>query len=106
MQNFFTITTKPERIVVKAKARYVPGDEFEERCKLMKNLICQEILGRDFDGFQNRFYVYRGYFSFPDRSCFFLLDCGYTTTDDNVPISLYKWDGKSMFVKPLGYLII
>jgi len=90
-----TVAIQPERIVVQAKALYVPGNEYHERCNLMREIICQQILSRSFDVNHDRFHVYRALFSFPNRSCFFLLDHGHAV-DDDVPISWYKWNGTSM----------
>ncbi|KAI1405167.1 hypothetical protein F4819DRAFT_445073 [Hypoxylon fuscum] len=88
------VQTGPLRILVQTKTHLVPGDEYSERCKNMKNLICQHYWDRDFDYNRDRFYAYRADFAYEGRRCYFLLDHGHSDTDD-VPLLWYKWTGNT-----------
>ncbi|KAI0902698.1 hypothetical protein F4823DRAFT_428818 [Ustulina deusta] len=71
----------PKRIVLQTKTNQVPGSDYQERCKNMKNLLCQHLWNRDF--------AYEG------RRCYFLLDHGQPSSND-VPVLWYKWTGTSL----------
>jgi hypothetical protein len=71
-----------------------------------ENLICQKALGRDYDISQDRFYVYRARFSYPNKSCFFLIGCGHTIDDNNIMVVLYERDGDSMLAMVQCQIIV
>ncbi|OTA99894.1 hypothetical protein M426DRAFT_27115 [Hypoxylon sp. CI-4A] len=50
------------------------GEDFSDRCKTLKNLLCRHLWRRDFDGCQDRWSSYRATFAYPYRTYYFLLD--------------------------------
>ncbi|KAI0867216.1 hypothetical protein GGS24DRAFT_378016 [Hypoxylon argillaceum] len=84
----------PQRIVLQTKTHQVPGDDYHERCKNMKNLLCQHLWNRDFDYNHDRWQAYGAAFAYEGRRCYFLLDHGQSTSN-NVPVFWYKWTGNS-----------
>lgn len=86
--------TRPCRILVQTKTHLVQGNDYNERCKRMRNIICRHFWERDFDPNQERSYA-RADFGYPNRRCFFLVDHGQSNVDD-VPIRWYKWTGISL----------
>ncbi|KAF2971476.1 hypothetical protein GQX73_g2057 [Xylaria multiplex] len=84
----------PKRILLQTKTHLVPGDDYQERCDKMKNLLCQHLWNRDFDYTHDRWQEYGAAFAYEGRRCYFLLDHGQSTTND-VPVLWYKWTGTS-----------
>ncbi|KAI1292465.1 hypothetical protein F5Y03DRAFT_388281 [Xylaria venustula] len=82
----------PQRIVVQTKTHLVPGGDYLERCRNMKNLLCQHLWNRDFDYSQDRWREEGATFAYEGRRCYFLLDHGQSTNDD-VPVLRYEWTG-------------
>ncbi|KAI1823276.1 hypothetical protein F4861DRAFT_540146 [Xylaria intraflava] len=86
----------PIRIVLQTKTHHVPGGDYQERCRNMKNLLSQHLWNQDFDHRHDRWQVYRAMFGYPGRTCYFLLDHGCdSATSNDVPVLWYKWTGKS-----------
>jgi len=86
-----TYQARPCRILVQTKTHLVYGNDYNDRCKRMRNIICRHLWKRDFDPDQERSYA-RADFGYPNRRCFFLVDHGQSDTDD-VPIRWYAWTG-------------
>ncbi|KAI0505811.1 hypothetical protein F5B22DRAFT_651357 [Xylaria bambusicola] len=84
----------PQRIVLQTKTHQVPGGDYQERCRRMKNLLCQHLWNRDFDYEQDRWQAYGAAFAYEGRRCYFLLDHGQSSSN-NVPVLWYKWTGTS-----------
>ncbi|KAI1203421.1 hypothetical protein F5X97DRAFT_131619 [Nemania serpens] len=84
----------PKRIVLQTKTHQVPGGDYQERCRKMKNLLCQHLWKRDFDYEHDRWQEYGATFAYEGRRCYFLLDHGQSSSND-VPVLWYKWTGTS-----------
>ncbi|KAI1363993.1 hypothetical protein F5Y08DRAFT_308024 [Xylaria arbuscula] len=84
----------PQRIVLQTKTHQVPGRDYQERCRNMKNLVCQHLWNRDFDYEHDRWQEYGAAFAYEGRRCYFLLDHGQSSSND-VPVLWYKWTGTS-----------
>ncbi|KAI5859767.1 hypothetical protein GGS23DRAFT_259632 [Durotheca rogersii] len=96
----------PLRVVLQTKTHLVPGDEFSERCRNMKNLICRHLWDRDFDHRRDRWSSHLANFGYDNRTCYFLLDHGQCTGGEAaVPVLWFKWTGTSFVAvqKPLPH---
>ncbi|KAB5514930.1 hypothetical protein GE09DRAFT_1161624 [Coniochaeta sp. 2T2.1] len=93
-----------ERILVQTRTSLVPGDDYAERCRLMRNLICQHQWKRDYNHGWDRWYEYRALFGYENRRCYFVVDGGQAADEtEDVPVIRYKWDGE-MFTPIYGPL--
>jgi hypothetical protein len=83
------------RLLVQTRTHLVPGDDYTERIRHMKNLVCQHHWHRDFDPAQDRWYAYRDNFGYDNRRCYFLVDHG--QVQGGAPALIwYKWNGQSL----------
>ena len=85
-------TNDAKRILVQTRTHLVPGNDYHEKCRLMKNLICQYHWNRDFNPAHDRWYISGATFGYPNRRCYFLVDYGQST--DDVPVLWYRWNGE------------
>lgn len=88
----------PQRILVQTKTHLVPGNGYHERQLFMMNLMCQLHWKRNYHPRQDRWYVRGARFAYKNRRCFFLIDHGHSSADDEVVVSWYKWNGDSLLV--------
>jgi hypothetical protein len=98
---------EPTRILVQTKTHLVPGDDYHQRCLFMLDLICQHHWKRDFHPGQDRWSVYGARFGYDKRRCYFLVDHGQSTTDDDIMLLWYQWTGESLsepFVPVMSFL--
>ncbi|KAK3936693.1 hypothetical protein QBC46DRAFT_394382 [Diplogelasinospora grovesii] len=93
----------PVRILVQTKTHLVPGEDYLSKRMFMANLICQRHWNRDFDSesHNDRGYLYGGVFGQDNRRCYFLVDHGqHSGNDDDVPVLWYEWTGESLNTLP------
>lgn len=83
----------PTRILIQTKTNLVPGVDYHDKCKRLKNAICQAVWQRDFDSTQDRWHSHGAYFGYHNRRCFFLLDHGVSDKVEEVPVLWYRWTG-------------
>ncbi|ROT43181.1 hypothetical protein SODALDRAFT_319694 [Sodiomyces alkalinus F11] len=83
----------PTRILIQTKTHLVPGADYHDKCKGLKNGICRAVWQRDFDSTQDRWHSHGAYFGYHNRRCFFLLDHGVSNKVEQVPVLWYRWTG-------------
>lgn len=96
----------PIRVLVQTLTHLVPSDGLEmsgnnthlDKLTSILNRICRYHWNCDFDPSVFRWYTYGDEFGYSNRRCFFLLDYGSSTNDDEVPILSYEWTGESLYV--------
>ena len=98
-------STKPTRVLVQTKTHLVPGGDYDERLLFMLDLICQHHWNRDYDPDQDRWSVYGARFGYDNRRCYFLVDHGQSSTDDDIPVLWYQWTGESL-LEPFRPIIL
>lgn len=86
----------PTRVLVQTKTHLVPGDGYHKRCLFMLDLICQRTWSRDFDPKQHRWNVRGALFGYDNHPCYFLVDHGQSSNDEDITVLWYHWDGKSL----------
>ncbi|KAK9440000.1 uncharacterized protein VB005_04620 [Metarhizium brunneum] len=86
----------PTRVLVQTKTHLVPGDGYHKRCLFMLDLICQRTWNRDFDPKQHRWNVRGALFGYDHHPCYFLVDHGQSSNDEDITVLWYHWDGKSL----------
>jgi hypothetical protein len=95
------IPTGPLRILVQTKTHLVPGDFYGDKIERMRNLICQQVWGRDYIAGSDRWNSYGTEFGYENRTCFFLVDCGMTAEygeppTDDPKVIWYRWTGDTL----------
>jgi hypothetical protein len=88
--------TGPVRIVVQTATHLVPGDAYFGKCEFMRNKICQAHWKYDWDYRQHRWAVYGSDFAFANRRCYFVIDHGQSTDEDDVQVLFYEWTGEDL----------
>ena len=86
----------PIRLLVQTSTHLVPGDGWAPKYKFMLNTMCERHFNRRFDDLQDRGSSHGGYFAYPNLRCYFLVDHGQSSNDDEVPIIWYEWTGKTL----------
>lgn len=94
----------PVRILVQTLTHLVPSgditrytDPYMAKYHSMFDHICKHHWNRKFDPTIHRDYTYNDNLGYNDRLCFYLLDYGTTSNDDDVPILCYEWTGESLY---------
>ena len=88
----------PIRILVETKTHLVPGEDWHGKCLYMLDVICQYHWNRQDIPKQDRWSVYGAEFGYTDRPCYFLVDHGQSSKDDDVPLLRYQWTGEALLV--------
>lgn len=95
----------PVRVLVQTLTHLVPSDGVIKRHnphvdKLLSilNRICRNTWNCGFDPDVFRWYTYGDEFGYNNRRCFFLVDYGSTSNDDEVPVLCYEWTGEVLYV--------
>jgi hypothetical protein len=90
------------RILVQTRTQFVPGQDkdYWERIRLMRNLICQHVWNRDYDGSRERARHRGCEFAYDNRDCWFLVDYPFTSAEPATqpPVLWYKWTSTSLLV--------
>jgi hypothetical protein len=86
----------PVRILVQTLTHLVPGTCNVNKTDFIFNRICQLHWNCDFNPLEYRWSTYNDLFAFRNRRCFFLLDWGRSSNDDDVPVLSYEWTGESL----------
>lgn len=94
----------PVRILVQTLTHLVPvsgtkeyHDLYMDKYHTMFNHICKYHWNRRFDSTIYRDYTYNDKLGYNDRLCFYLLDYGTSSSDDDVPILCYEWTGEALY---------
>jgi hypothetical protein len=88
----------PVRILVQTLTHLVPGSDGLNKTMFIINRICQLHWQCDYNYKEHRWSAYNDRFAFKNRRCFFLLDTGKSSNDDDdVPILSYEWAGESLY---------
>ncbi|KAK6838761.1 hypothetical protein RU639_000378 [Aspergillus parasiticus] len=100
----------PVRILVQTLTHLVPsdgvaGDEdpYSDRLISMLDRICKHTWNVEFEPGAFRWYTYGDEFGYNNRPCFFLVDYGNASNDDDVPVISYEWTGEEF--KPMPELL-
>lgn len=85
--------TMPSRIYVKCWSEQIPGNPYDRR-KTMANIMCEHVVGRDFD--PSRDYMRSVGMYFVDGSrCQFLIDVGPRGAKEH-ELLFFVWDGENL----------
>ena len=87
----------PVRILVQTLTDLVPGSDGLDKTMFIINRICQLHWQCGYSYKEHRWSAYNDRFAFKNRRCFFLLDTGKSSNDDDVPILSYEWTGESLY---------
>jgi hypothetical protein len=94
----------PVRILVQTLTHLVPADgvgpendPYSDKLFSMFDRICKYQWNCKFDPEVLRWYSYGDEFGYNDRLCFFLIDYGSSSNDEDVPILCYKWTGELLY---------
>lgn len=100
-----TAESRPKRILLQTKTHLVPGSDFDEKLFFMLDLICHYHWGRNFDCEQDRYYTHGCRFLYPNRTCYFVVDNGVATSDDDEDVEvlwyLYRGTEEPLLDNPL-----
>ncbi|KAE8146783.1 hypothetical protein BDV25DRAFT_169609 [Aspergillus avenaceus] len=102
----------PVRILVQTLTHLVPSDipntdrdPYNIKFFSMLDRICRYHWNCDFAPEIHRCASYGDDFAYNNRFCFFLIDYGTTSNDDDVPILCYEWTGQDLQDKPFPELL-
>jgi hypothetical protein len=94
----------PVRILVQTLTHLVPmdgvapkNDPASDKLISMLHRICQFQWNCKYTAGVHRWYTYGDEFGYNNRLCFFLIDYGTTSNDDDVPTLCYEWTGESLY---------
>ncbi|KAE8359045.1 hypothetical protein BDV27DRAFT_163008 [Aspergillus caelatus] len=94
----------PVRILIQTLTHLAPsdgvaGDEdpYGDRLISMLDRICKHTWDVEFEPGVHRWYTSGDEFGYNNRPCFFLVDYGNASTDDDVPIKSYEWIGEELY---------
>ena len=95
----------PVRILVQTLTHLVPGGNGIEKTTFILNQISQLHWQCDYNHRERRWSSYNDQFALKNRRCFFLIDTGKSSNDDDVPILSYEWSGEFLYVYALSLFI-
>lgn len=99
----------PVRILVQSMTQHVPKDQgtendvYSDKLISMLNRISRHHWNCAYMPLKNRFYTHGDEFGYNNRLCFFLVDHGTATNDDEVPMLSYEWTGQELYVSFLSF---
>ena len=89
-------TVGPIRILVQTKTHLVPGNDYFEKKLFILDATSNRHLNRNYIPEKDRHYTRGAQFGYPDHRCYFLLDHGQASNDDEVPVMGYEWTGNTL----------
>jgi hypothetical protein len=93
MPEGYPISSKPTRILVQTKTHLVPGKDFDDKLMFILDRICQQHWSRDYDLAQDRWSTHGCRYGVRNRTCYFVLDNGECTNDNDIEVLWYLFTG-------------